>query len=130
MNQTAPVEKKHILVVDDNPANLLLTNNALESLYRISCVKSGDECLELMKKDPADLILMDVGMPSMNGYQCCQQLRADPLFDKLPIVFLTCHTNPDDELKGMEAGGTEYITRPCNIQLIIDRINHHLNASQ
>jgi putative two-component system response regulator len=128
MDQAIHQSKKHILVVDDNSANLLLTDRVLTSYYRVSCVDSGDACLDLMEKDPADLILMDVGMPNMDGFECCQRLRAMPNFKSLPILFLTCQTNPGAELKGMEVGGTEYITRPCDIKLVMERIEHHLNG--
>ncbi len=124
------VTLKHILVVDDNPANLLLTQQMLKQQYRVSCVESGSACLHFMEEDPADLILLDVSMPQMDGYQCCEKIRQHPDFSQVPIIFLTCKDNPSAQSKGYEVGGSEYITRPCEIQDVIKRIQHHLHISQ
>ncbi len=117
---------EHIMVVDDTPSNLLLILRGLETLYKVSCCESGKACLEAIKKDKPDLILMDVRMPEMSGYECCRALKKDPQYHDIPVIFLSAHTELDDKLQGYEVGGADYLTKPCDVLEIIAKVDHNL----
>ena len=120
--------QKHIMVVDDQPANLLLILRTLESKYRVTCVESGKACLEAMDDDTPDLVLMDVRMPGMSGYECCEIIKENFDYQSIPVIFLSAHTDMADKLKGYEAGGADYLTKPCDINEVIAKIEHNLNV--
>ncbi len=119
-------ERKHIVVVDDHPTNLLLILRTLEEQYRISCVENGRECLAIMAADKPDLVLMDVRMPQMNGYECCRLIKDNYEFQHIPVIFLSAHTEIEDKIKGYEAGGDDYLTKPCEMQEMLAKIKHNL----
>ncbi len=119
--------QKHIMVVDDQPANLLLILRTLESQYRVTCIESGKACLEAMEADKPDLVVMDVRMPEMSGYECCVLIKDNFEFKDIPVIFLSAHTEVEDKLKGYEAGGADYLTKPCDIKEVIAKIEHNLN---
>ncbi len=121
-------DKKHVLVVDDHPTNLLLILRSLEEQYRISCVENGNECLAIMDSDKPDLVLMDVRMPQMNGYECCRLIKDNFEFHHIPVIFLSAHTEIEDKLLGYEAGGDDYLTKPCDIQEVEAKIKHNLEV--
>ena len=121
-------EKKHILVVDDHPTNLLLILRTLEEEYRISCVENGRECLAIMAADIPDLVLMDVRMPKMDGYECCRLIKDNFEYHHIPVIFLSAHTSIEDKLKGYEAGGDDYLTKPCVMQAMLAKIKHNLEV--
>ena len=123
-------DKKHIVVVDDHPTNLLLILRTLEETYRISCVENGRECLAIMDADKPDLVLMDVRMPQMNGYECCRIIKDNFEFNHIPVIFLSAHTEIEDKLKGYEAGGDDYLTKPCDMQEMLAKINHNLQVME
>ncbi len=120
--------QKHVMVVDDQPANLLLILRTLEAQYRVSCMESGKACLEAMDQDKPDLVLMDVRMPEMNGYECCEIIKDNFEFKDIPVIFLSAHTELSDKLKGYEAGGADYLTKPCDIKEVIAKIDHNLTV--
>ncbi len=121
-------EKQHIMVVDDHPTNLLLILRALEQEYRISCVENGRECLTIMACDKPDLVLMDVRMPEMDGYECCRLIKDNYDFHDIPVIFLSAHTDIEDKLKGYEAGGDDYLTKPCDVQEVAIKVQHNLEV--
>ncbi len=123
-------EKKHIVVVDDHPTNLLLILRTLEETYRISCVENGQECLAIMDADKPDLVLMDVRMPQMDGYECCRLIKDNFEFQHIPVIFLSAHTEIEDKLKGYEAGGDDYLTKPCDMQEMLAKIKHNLKVME
>ncbi len=118
--------KKHIMVVDDQPANLLLILRVLEEQYRVSCMESGKACIDALAEDKPDLILMDVRMPEMDGYTCCRLIKESFDFQQIPVIFLSAHTQIEDKLKGYEAGGADYLTKPCDIEEVVAKIEHNL----
>ncbi|MEY8264528.1 MAG: response regulator [Bermanella sp.] len=120
--------KKHIMVVDDTPANLLLVLRVLEEDYRVTCVESGKECLDLLSEHAVDLVLMDVLMPKMNGYECCRHIKQDYYYHLTPVIFLTGQTQLQDKLKGYEAGGADYLTKPCDIQELLSKVEYNLKV--
>ncbi len=118
--------KVHILVVDDQPANLLLILRVLEEKFKVTCVESGQACLDSMEQDMPDLVLMDVRMPGMDGYECCRQIKDNFSFSQIPVIFLSANTAIEDKIKGYEAGGADYLTKPCDIQEVVAKIEHNL----
>ncbi|MEY8204678.1 MAG: response regulator [Bermanella sp.] len=121
-----PDDKVHILVVDDQPANLLLILRVLEEQFKVTCVESGQACLDSMEQDTPDLVLMDVRMPGMDGYECCRQIKDNFSFSQIPVIFLSAHTDITDKIKGYAAGGADYLTKPCDIQEVVAKIEHNL----
>jgi len=118
--------KVHILVVDDQPANLLLILRVLEEKFKVTCVESGQDALDKMAHDTPDLVLMDVRMPGMDGYECCRQIKDNFSFSQIPVIFLSANTSIEDKIKGYEAGGADYLTKPCDIQEVVAKIEHNL----
>ncbi|MGM0443326.1 MAG: HD domain-containing phosphohydrolase [Fibrobacterota bacterium] len=108
-----------ILVVDDEPANLNLIQNMLRESYRLSFATSGEKAIEIAKKVQPDLILLDVMMPHLNGYETCKRLKASVDTAGIPIVFLTALKDPGSEIKGFEAGAVDFIKKPITSRLLV-----------
>ena len=124
-------DKQTILVVDDSVENLQLLTALLRDDYRIKVAKNGKKALELVQKDPSiDLVLMDVMMPEMDGYSACKLLKEDEITASLPIIFLTSLHEVDDETKGFEIGGADFISKPFNAQVVKARIRTHLELQE
>lgn len=120
-----------ILLVDDNPINIRIAAKILRSNnYNISFSQSGKEALEKTQKAPFDLILLDVMMPDMDGYEVCQRLKEDPVTEKIPVIFLTAKTEPESIVKGFEVGGADYVTKPFHGQELLSRVATHLRLKQ
>lgn len=120
-----------ILLVDDNPINIRIAAKILRSNnYNISFSQSGKEALEKTQKAPFDLILLDVMMPGMDGYEVCQRLKEDPVTEKIPVIFLTAKTEPESIVKGFEVGGADYVTKPFHGQELLSRVATHLRLKQ
>src|ERR1700729_322500 len=99
------VNQKTVMVVDDAPANIQIVNSILKDIYKIRIATSGAKALELAKVTPLpDLVLLDVMMPEMDGYEVCTQLKLDPATREIPAIFLTGQTEVEDETKGFEVG--------------------------
>jgi signal transduction histidine kinase len=112
-----------ILVVDDTPANLQMLVGLLNDRgYRPRPVASGRLALQAAKNDPPDLILLDIGMPEMNGYQVCERLKADPQLCDIPVIFISAHTETDDKVQAFRAGGVDYVTKPFQIEEVQARV--------
>lgn len=120
-------EKKTVLVVDDAPANLQMVNAILKDDYKIRVATSGAKALILVKLQPLpDLILLDVVMPEMDGYQVCGILKAMPEVRDIPVIFLTGKTEADDETKGFDMGAVDYIHKPFLAAVVKARVHTHL----
>jgi putative two-component system response regulator len=116
-----------VLAVDDESTNLHLLRQILQERYRLLFAKDGPRALELARKEHPDLILLDVMMPDMNGYQVCQQLKTDPDTAAIPVIFVTALTDPADEVDGFEAGAVDFITKPVNPAVVKARVQLHLS---
>jgi len=114
---------KTIMIVDDMESNRLLLKMILEDSFTIIECASGPECLELVEKDAPDMILLDVNMPEMTGYEVCTELRKHTKTTTLPIIFVSGMDNVEERLAGFEAGGNEYITKPIDPELLLEKIN-------
>jgi len=120
-------EKKVVLLVDDAPANIQVVNSILKDAYRIRVATNGPKALELAKGTPApDLILLDIVMPEMDGYEVCSRLKAAPETRDIPVIFLTGKTETDDETKGFEVGAVDYIHKPFSPPIVKARVQTHL----
>lgn len=118
--------KKTILIVDDMPSNIELLYAILGSEYRILFASSGQEGLQMAIKNVPDLLLLDVMMPDMDGYELCEKLKKHPLTMAIPIIFLTVLDHEDDEERGLEAGAIDYIAKPYNVANIKVKIRNHI----
>lgn len=115
-----------ILVVDDTPENVDILVDTLSDLYDISVATDGETALELLQEFTPDLILLDIMMPGMNGYEICEWLKIDPRTAKIPIIFLTALNEAQSEEKGLRLGAIDYITKPFNPYLVKARVKNHL----
>ena len=122
-----PTEKATILVVDDTPDNLIIMSNLLEDKYIVKVANRGEKGLKIARSDsPPDLILLDIMMPEMDGYEVCERLKADPKTADIPIIFLTAKNEVDDEISGFTVGAVDYITKPIQAEVTLARIKRHL----
>jgi len=116
-----------ILAVDDEASNLQLLRQILQDHYRLRFAKDGTRALELAREERPNLILLDVMMPGMSGYEVCAALKADPALAGIPVVFVTALNDTDDELEGFEAGAVDYITKPVSPPIVRARVRNHLS---
>lgn len=120
-------EKETVLVVDDTPDNLSLISNLLKDTYKVKVANGGEKALKIIQGDsPPDLILLDIMMPGLSGYDVCEKLKADPSTRDLPVIFLTAMTATEDEKKGLEMGAVDYITKPISPPIVKARVATHL----
>jgi PAS domain S-box-containing protein len=117
---------KTILIVDDTEANVSLLEAILSEEYITRSAARGSEALEIARSTIPDLILLDVMMPDMNGYDVCRALKADAATKNIPVIFVTALISPGDETRGFKAGGADYITKPLNGAVVQVRVKAHL----
>ena len=116
-----------VLIVDDTPENLMLMADLLKGSYQVKVANGGERGLKLAAASPApDLILLDIMMPGMDGYEVCQRLKADPATREIPVVFLTAKSDVEDERRGLELGAVDYITKPISPPIVLARVKLHL----
>lgn len=131
MNIDPFASKKTILIVDDEPANVMILSSMLKSDYTTLAVTHGEKALRLATADsPPDLILLDVVMPGMDGYEVCRRLKADPQASKIPVIFITGKDGEQDEVKGFEAGAVDYVTKPFSAPIIKARVHTHIELKK
>ncbi|MBD2576966.1 response regulator [Oscillatoria sp. FACHB-1406] len=120
-------ERVNILIVDDTPANLKLLANVLkEEGYKIRASPNGKIALEGIKISPPDLILLDIMMPEMNGYEVCEKLRLEERYRDIPIIFISALNEVFDKVKAFELGAADYITKPFQAEEVLSRVRTHL----
>jgi len=116
-----------ILLVDDNTTNLQLLHETLDGLgYKLLIAKNGKSALTIAQKAIPSLILLDIMMPEMDGYEVCRRLKAGEKTEQIPVIFITAMTDDEDEAKGLEFGAVDYITKPFNPELVKARVRIHL----
>ena len=119
--------QNRILIVDDVVENIQVAMNILrEDSYDFSFAQSGKEALELLKKDSFDLVLLDIMMPGIDGYEVCAQMKKDPLLCEIPVVFLTAKTDIDSVTKAFKVGGVDYLTKPFHAEELLARVKTHI----
>lgn len=125
MKETEPIPD--ILIVDDNPANLrLLTEILRERGFHPRAVTSGRRALDSVALTLPDLILLDIRMPGMDGYEVCQRLKANPATQEVPVIFISALDEIADKVKAFEIGGVDYITKPFQVEEVVARLETHL----
>ncbi len=121
-------KKVTILIVDDTPNNLDLLGGVLREEYRVKTALRGDVALKIARSEPQpDMIILDIMMPDMDGYEVCKQLKSDPKTAHIPVIFITAKNEVEDEKKGLEIGAVDYIIKPINPPLVITRVAAHLS---
>ncbi len=120
-------QRKTVLLVDDAPANIQVVTSILKDIYKIRVATNGAKALALAKDAPLpDLVLLDVMMPEMDGYEVCTRLKADPETRDIPVIFLTGQTEIEDETRGFEVGAVDYIHKPFSPAVVKARVQTHL----
>ena len=112
----------NILIVDDIKMNVELLARALDGEWELTVAFSGERALELMGRRPPDLVLLDILMPDMDGYEVCTRMRADPNLRDVPVVFLTALDDAESKAKGFEVGGTDFLGKPIDVQVVRARV--------
>ena len=116
-----------VLIVDDTVDNLTLMSELLKDSYVVKVANNGEKALKIAQSaNPPDLILLDIMMPGLSGYDVCEQLKANPATENIPVIFLTAMTGTDDETKGFEMGAADFITKPVKPPVVMARVSTHL----
>jgi len=124
-------EKTIVLVVDDAPDNLDIMGYILRGQYKVKSALSGERALQIARKNPQpELILLDVMMPEMDGYDVCRELKADARTAHIPIIFVTAKSDTEDEQKGLDCGAVDYITKPIQPVIVLARVKTHIKLCQ
>jgi diguanylate cyclase len=120
----------NILIVDDNPANVLLASKIVQNAgYRSASAPDGETALKLIKEAEYDLILLDIMMPGIDGFEVCRRLQNNPAQNKIPIIFLTALNDSADVAKGLKLGAVDYVTKPIDSLVLMARVKTHLELS-
>ena len=124
-------ETSFIFVVDDIPKNLQVVGSLLKKKgYRIAFAKDGEQALNYIADNQPDLILLDIMMPGIDGYEVCRRLKEDPKTKDIPIIFLTAMGDEEDEYRGLQMGGVDYITKPFNPKILEVRVKNQLQLQR
>jgi len=118
--------RRKILLVDDVPTNIDVLTEILMSDYKIVCATNGKDALKLVESSVPDLILLDIMMPEMDGYEVCRQLQSDDKTKNIPVIFLTAKTEEKDEVRGLETGAVDYILKPFSAVILKHKVRIHL----
>jgi putative two-component system response regulator len=129
--QSAPEQKPTVLVIDDSPDILSLVGAMLKDQYRVKLANSGERALKLAASgEPPDIILLDILMPDMDGYEVCRRLKGNPELENIPIIFLTAMTGEEDETRGLQIGAVDYVTKPISFPILRARLSNQLDLKQ
>lgn len=119
--------KPVVLIVDDTPTNIQVLAEALRADYRVKVAGSGKMALEIIQQGQPDLILLDVMMPNIDGYEVCRTLKNDPLTQNIPVIFVTARTDTVDETYGLQLGAVDYIAKPFRLPIVLARVRNHID---
>lgn len=123
-----PAGRPTVLVVDDTPSNIQVLAEALRTEYRVRVANSGRMALEIIAtKGLPDIVLLDVMMPDMDGYEVCRRLKNDSLTKDVPVIFITAKTGAQDEEQGLRLGAVDYVTKPFHLPIVLARVRNHIN---
>ncbi len=112
----------HVLVVDDDRGLLSIINGILSKDYEVTLVSSGQEALDILNSSPVDLVLLDIMMPEMDGLEVCRTIKADAATANLPVIFLTGMEDEDAEERALDAGASDYISKPIRARILESRV--------
>jgi putative two-component system response regulator len=118
---------KKILLVDDNPTNLQVLRQVLRPYYELYFATHGEAALQAARLHPLDMILLDVMMPGMDGYEVCRRLKQDPSTNPIPVIFVTAMGESEDEARGFDVGAVDYIQKPISTAVVLRRVQTHLS---
>ncbi len=118
--------KPKLLVVDDQPINIQVMHQIFAADFQVFMATSGEQALSLCKDNPPDLVLLDIVMPGMDGFEVCTQLKADAATRDIPVIFVTAHTDAARETRGLELGAVDFISKPVNPAVVRARVKTHL----
>ena len=118
--------RQKLLIVDDTPANIQILHQIFQSEYDIFFATSGAGGIEVAKRERPDIVLLDIMMPEMDGYEACRILKSDPATESIPVIFVTAMGEEEDETKGLDAGAIDYITKPISPPIVKARVRNHL----
>ena len=122
--------RQTVLIVDDTPANIEMLSEALSDEYEVLFATSGEDALDIAAEQNPDLILLDVIMPDMDGYQVCTRLKEEARTRTIPVIFVTAMDHEDDETKGLNAGAIDYLTKPIRPPIVRARVRNHLELKR
>ncbi len=123
-------ERQKILIIDDTPANIQVLNGVLRDDYGVHFATNGEEGISLARKEAPDLILLDIMMPGVDGYDVCRQLKSDPRTGQIPVIFITAMSDVEDEARGLDCGAVDYITKPISPPILKARVRNHLELKR
>ena len=131
MDNLDVANKATILVVDDTPNNLALMSGLLKNQYKVKIANNGEKALKIAQADPLpDLILLDIMMPGLSGYDVIRELKAHPPTREIPVMFITAMSETEDERLGLELGAVDYITKPISPPILLARVETHLKIKR
>ena len=121
-----------ILIVDDVPENIAAIHAALREVYNVKVANSGQTALDILAAPGPvpDLILLDITMPGMNGYEVCKRIKADDRTKRTPVIFLTSKEDLSDEQRGFQVGAVDYLIKPISPRILMARVKTHLDLSR
>ena len=119
-----------MLIIDDQPANIQVLYRLFADDFQVFMATSGEQGLETARQESPDIILLDVVMPDMNGFETCSSLKQDAQTCDIPVLFVTAHQNPDEETRALEIGGVDFITKPINPAVVRARVRTHLTLKR
>jgi diguanylate cyclase (GGDEF)-like protein len=121
-----PPRKPKLLVVDDQPINIQTLHNTFADEYDVFMATNGAQALVVCAKQLPDLVLLDIEMPDMDGFEVCKRLKADSLTQSIPVIFITAHSSVQVETRGLELGAVDFISKPINPQIVRARVKTHV----
>jgi diguanylate cyclase (GGDEF)-like protein len=123
---SVPLHRPKLLVVDDQKLNIQVLNQVFAADHQIFMATSGEQAIALCHSKQPDLILLDVEMPGLNGYQVCERLKTDSATRDIPVIFVTSHTDETAEARGLDVGAVDFISKPVNPRIVRARVKTHL----
>lgn len=123
-------QRPRLLVVDDQPLNVHTLYLALQADHQVFVATSGEQALKLAREKQPDVVLLDVVMPGLDGFEVCRRLRADQATADIPVIFVTAHSNEAEEAAGLDAGAVDFIAKPINPRIVRARVRTHLTLKR
>jgi diguanylate cyclase (GGDEF)-like protein len=124
--ETLLTKRCKLLVVDDQPINIQVLYQTFSADYDVCMATSGEQALKVCAEQNPDLVLLDIEMPGMNGFDVCQRLKADPVTKNVPVVFVTAHVDEASETRGLDVGAVDFIYKPINAKIVRARVKTHV----
>jgi diguanylate cyclase (GGDEF)-like protein len=123
-------QRMKILIVDDQRLNIQVLHQAFAAEHDVCMATSGLQALEVCLKQQPDLILLDIEMPGIDGFEVCKRFKADPAMRDIPVIFVTAHVDDATQVRGLELGAVDFISKPLNVKIVCARVNTHLTLKR